>query len=410
MRPSMALRPRPAAAAALIALGLVLLWLGTACEIEVCSGGDRAVVLVVDPSLLNGIRPHLSEFEGDLCNEGYTVIEKQSGFATAPELRAYLADLYSRTQQRLTGAILIGDQPHAYQWVTLVSANPQVPPLLEEAISFQYYADLDGVFETSRGYASPGGHPHSYDVHKGAVDWEIWIGVLPSYKGDPASTTEAINRYFVKNHAYRIGALNVPRAFLQVNEHFIASTMAQHDQFLSSLRSGPYAWTPFSDAPTARLYFDSPPGGLSAGQGYADLTTGLADFTVVDAHGSWQASGDLSISWVEANPVRTAFFWSNGCAVGDLDHPQNFLASLLYSPTSMVVAAKGTTNNSGGMGTNQNGFFGHNIASALSGGASFGEAILGHVNVPLIQPWADSREFHFGTSIILGDPTLGLRR
>lgn len=48
-------------------------------------------------------------------------------------------------------------------------------------------------------------------------------------------------------------------------------------------------------------------------------------------------------------------------------------------------------------------------ATAMSRRMSLGEAILSHVNVPLINPWAESREFHFATAIILGDPTLRLR-
>ena len=45
----------------------------------------------------------------------------------------------------------------------------------------------------------------------------------------------------------------------------------------------------------------------------------------------------------------------------------------------------------------------------MDNGEGVGEAILDHVNVPLIPPWSDSREFHFGTAILLGDPTLELR-
>ena len=398
------------ASAGVVLLAAFVLVFGSACEVKVCAGGDPTVVLLVQPSLLSGIRSGLSQFEADLCADGYTVFEKQSTFATPPEVRAYLADLYTRTQTHLTGAILVGDLPHAYQWITTASANPSIPPMSEEVISFQYYADLDGVFRASPGYASPAGHPYSFDSHTGDVDWEIWIGAMPLYRGDLASTAEAINRYLAKNHAYRVGSGGLPRAFLQVSEHFTASTAAEHTQVLGWLRSGQYAWTPFSEAPTARLYFDSPTAGLSIQQGYADLSAGVADFTVVDAHGTWQASGDLSTSWVESNPVKTAFFWSNGCAVGNLDYPENFLTSVLYSRTSTVVVAKGTTNNSGGMGTNEDGFFGHNIATALSQGESFGQAILDHVNVPLIYPWSLDRELHFATSVVLGDPTLRLRR
>jgi hypothetical protein len=310
---------------------------------------------------------------------------------------------------RLEGAIFVGDLPRAYQWVTIEFANPDIPPLSEEVISFQYYSDLDGIFRASEGYVSPGGHEHSFDEHVGDVDWEIWIGVLPVYKGDPTLTAEAVNRYFAKNHSYRVGGYELPRRFLQVNEHHSASTPEEHDFLLNAMRTGQYAWTPFSNTPDARLYFDSPSAGLTVGQGYADLSAGVADFTVLDAHGYWGASGGLTIPWVETNPVKTAFLWSNGCAVGNLDYADNFLTSVLYSSTSDVLVAKGTTNDSGGMGNNENGFFGHNIATAMAGGSSLGNAILGHVNVPLVWPWSDSREFHFATAIIVGDPTLSLR-
>jgi hypothetical protein len=134
----------------------------------------------------------------------------------------------------------------------------------------------------------------------------------------------------------------------------------------------------------------------------------LADFTVLDAHGYWGASGRLDINWVESHPVNTTFLWSNGCAIGNLDYPDNFLTSALYSPTSAVLVAKGTTNDSGGMGNNQNGFFGHNIATAMSAGTSLGQSIVNHVNVPLVYPWSESREFHFASAVVLGDPTLSL--
>ena len=376
---------------------------------RVCSGGNEVVALIVDPVLIDGIRVGLDQFEEDLCSEGYAVLEHVSQFANPVELRQYLAQLRATTEPNLVGTILIGDLPHAYQWVTMTYANPEIPPLSEEVISFQYYADLDGTFAASPGYVSPAGHPYSYDVHTGNTDWEIWVGALPPYKGSLDRTIEAMNRYFGRNHAYRAGSQQPPRGFLQITEHHAASTPEQHEQIMQGLKTGQYAWTPFSSAPGAHIYFNGPAQGLSAAQGYANLSAGVADFTVADAHGTWAGHGQIDIGWAESNPVNTVFFWSNGCAVGNLDHPDNFLTSVLYSPTSMVLVAKGTTNDSGGMGTNQNGFFGHNIAQALSVNQSFGNAILGHVNVPLIAPWSESRELHFAPTVVLGDPTVRLR-
>jgi hypothetical protein len=378
-------------------------------EVQACRGGDKVVALLLDPRLVSGIRAGLDQFSNDLCKDGYTVVQRIGSFATPPEARAYLAKLYAQTQQKLIGAIIVGNVPRAYQWVTLKSGNPNIPSTSEEVISFQYYADLNGAFQASPNYKSPGKRAYSYDVHGGDMNWEIWLGVLPLYKGDVAKTTDALNRYFAKNHAYRAGQSALPRAFLEVSEHFKSTTAAQDTQFLDSMRSGTYAWKPFSTANNARFYFDTKTPNLSLDQGYADLAAGVADFAVLDAHGFWGASGKLTIAWVESKPVRTMFFWSNGCAVGNLDQVDNFLTSVVYSPTSMVLVAKGTTNDSGGMGNNANGFFGANIAAAMSRKMSFGEAILSHVNVPLINPWAESREFHFATTIVLGDPTLRLR-
>jgi hypothetical protein len=374
-----------------------------------CNGGNRAVLLLVEKDLLRDLRAPLDRFGDDLCAAGYTALEKAATFTTPAEVRSFLGSVQSQSTPALNGAILIGNLPHAYQYVTLNSSNPNIPPTNEEVISFQYYADLDGFFTKSAGYVSPGARQYSYDSHTGKVDWEIWIGALPTYKGRRTETIDALKRYFDKNHAYRTGGAKPPRRFLEVSEHFTATTQAEHNTIMDGLRTGAYAWLPFSNTADALLYFQSTTGGLTVDQGYSALTQGLADFTVTDAHGFWGASGKLTIAQVESTAVKTIFYWSNGCAVGDLDRAENFLTSILYSTTSAVLVAKGTTNNSGGMGNNQNGSFGRNIAKAMSQGQTFGDATLYHVNVPLISPWSLSREFHFGTAVTLGDPTLKLR-
>ncbi len=377
-------------------------------EVEACRGGNRVIVLLLDPRLLNGIRAGLDQFSSDLCKDGYAVVQRLSNFNAPPDVRAYLAKLYAQTQKQLIGAMVIGNLPRAYQWVTLKSANPSIPSTSEEVISFQYYSDLNGTFDASPNYKVSAKHAYSFDLHSGDTNWEIWISHLPIYKGDVAKSIEAINRYFAKDHAYRAGPSRLPRAFLEVNEHYQSKSAAQDAQFLNEMRAGTFSWKPFSNAASAHLYFDTQTANLSLDRGYADFSAGVADFAVLDAHGYWGASGKLTIDWAETQPVRTTFFWSNGCAVGDLDHADNFLTSVLYSPTSQVLVAKGTTNDSGGMGNNTNGFFGANIASAMTQKMSFGQAILNHVNMSLINPWAESREFHFATAIILGDPTLRL--
>ncbi len=373
---------------------------------EVCNPGSRIVALIVDPRLREGIRAGLLQFEIDLCQEGYSVLIHTHAYTSAADLRAYLSRLYTSSGGLLAGSILIGEMPYAYQWVTLHSSNPALDPLEEEVISYQYYADLDGIFDRSPGYSSPAGHLESYDLHQGEVGWEQWIGVLPMYRDDYAFSVGAINAYFDKNHLYRTEGYEVANAFMVISEHASATSLIEHDQVLEDMRSGTYAWTPFSLEPDASFYFDSSAVGMTADDGYVRMSEGAADFVVGQAHGFWGGHGSLDIDWVDSHPIRTVFFWSDGCAVGNLDYPENFLTSVLYGSYSSVLLAKGTTNNSGGLGTNGDGYYGHNIATAMTDGASLGDALLRHVNVPLIDPWSESREFHFATAILLGDPTL----
>jgi hypothetical protein len=373
-------------------------------EKQVCVSGSEIVLLVVDPSLPYRIRTDLDQFETDLCNDGYTVVERLTTFQSPVALRNWLANAYTNRNNMVVGAILIGDMPYAYQYYETHPTNPSIPVDQLETISYQYYADLNGNFSKSSGYVSPGGHTYSYDLHTGNLDWEIWIGVLPFYKKDYEATADAVIRYFQKNHAYRTAAQDPSFVFMEIDEHQQATTLQEHNQIVQSLSSGPYAWTPLSSSANALFYFKSTAAGLTVAQGYAALSEGSGDFTVAATHGS----GQINTAWALSHNINTDFFWSDGCAVADLDDLDNFITAVLYSPYSNVVVARGSTQNSGGLGTNSNGFYGHNIATALSMGSNIGDAILYHVNVPLIWPWSTDREFHFSPNIVLGDPTLGI--
>ena len=377
-------------------------------EVQVCDGGRPTVVVLVDGALRPALAATIQRYAADLCVEGYRVWLTDFIPATPPSIREYLAGAWDRSAHTLSGALLVGNIPHAYQYVTSVSANPSFPSVREEVISFQYYADLNGTFSASSGYV--GGHPYSYDVHSGEMNWEIWIGVLPVYKGSTTQTIDALLQYFDKNHAYRTGGAKPPRAFVEVNELTNASNPAEEASVFASMRNGLYSWTPFSNSASASFYFSGVTSGHSIADGYVAARSGTADFVVGDSHGGYLAAGQLTLASVEAIPLKANFFWSSGCAIGDLDHAENVLTSIVYAKNSAVLIGKGTTDDSGGMGNNAQGFYGHNVATAMTAGASFGNAILGHVNVPLLSPWSSSREFHFGTVLIVGDPTLRLRQ
>jgi hypothetical protein len=379
-------------------------------EQEACgAAAAHGVVLLVDPELRPGIYDRLMRFEADLCAAGYFVYERRSGFSTPPELRAYLTDLRTRTREKLEGAYFVGSFPFAYQFVTAHSLNPKFPDTNEEVVSLQYYEDLDGVFSRSPGYASRGGHEYSYDRHSGAIDWELWTSVLPRAKGPLTATVDGINRYLDRNHAFRTGQLLLPDSFLFISELNPATTQTVYDTTMESLAKGEYAWTPLSNRSDARIYIDSVKPPLSASEGYERLTEGVADVTVLQAHGSSESSGQIDTTWVKSHSVRTFLLWSDACATAYLERPDNFMTTVLYSAESSVLVAKGSSNNASGLGNNKNGFYGHNIATAIVSGGALGEAVVAHVNTPLLSAWSDYREFLFAPPVLLGDPTIRLR-
>jgi hypothetical protein len=136
--------------------------------------------------------------------------------------------------------------PRAYQWVTSRSSNPSFPATSDEVISYQYYSDLDGVFDSSPTYRFPWRPQLVLRSAHGEVNWEIWTSVLPLYRDSVGLTIQALNRYFAKNLAYRTTPRTIPRAFLQVSEHWDAKTLAEQETFMAQMRDGQFSWTPFS--------------------------------------------------------------------------------------------------------------------------------------------------------------------
>lgn len=255
-------------------------------ENVICWEGYPVILLIVESVLKSEIQSELDQYSEDLCKSGYDVIIMKSEMETPTLVRAYLQDMYQNTEERLIGAILIGNIPYAYQWYRVTYTNPDIPPREDEVISYQYYEDLNGEFKASSGYVSPNGNSYSYDVHQGDLGWEIWVGILPSYGVNRQDTIDNLKKYFAKNHSYRIGAYTIPPGYLEIYEFYTADSKTRHDDILKNIQTGKYAWTPFSNGKNAYIFFDSPTQGLSVDQGYQALSEGFAHFTVTGVHGS----------------------------------------------------------------------------------------------------------------------------
>ncbi len=379
---------------------------------------EGTIALVIDSGIYPEIAASVAQFEADLAGEAYAVIVKESGMSTPEEVRDYLRDTYATASPPLEGAILIGDIPKPrYRLFVPAKAGCNVADRgPEEYVSMQFYQDLDGVYSRS----DPGSCDHAgcYDSHTGAVGSEIWVSVLP-FLTDDATTIDRVNRYFARNHAYRIGADRPMKGFFLAGIGASIDTPQKYDDQVAFSTSSSYAWTPIASRGNVGVFLDNslgdPVSYPQAADGFETaLLSGDYDFAEISAHGSPTVLGaqggsiKINPAWVSGHRIRATFVWDLSCSNGDLDVDGNLLTAFVYSDGDVLLAA-GATGDSGGLGTNVNGFFRPNIGQALAAGETVGEAYLGHINAPYEGCNLYQREYFTAPTVFIGDLTLRLQ-
>ncbi len=158
---------------------------------------DQGLVHVfVDSVIYHQIQPNFDQFILDLQADGYSVSVTKSWNQTPEAIRATLQSEYASSG--LVGAIFVGDVPAAWMETSLLTSY-----YVSHFPTDYFYMDLDGLWND---YDTDG----FYDNLSGNLEPEIWCGrISPSacLFGDEVTF---LNRYFVKNHAYRTGALSLP--------------------------------------------------------------------------------------------------------------------------------------------------------------------------------------------------------
>lgn len=364
---------------------------------------EKSIVILLDSEISIGIVDELNIFKSDLEAENYNVIFKNSTYQTPEEVREYLQDLYQTTSPKLIGAILMGQIPLARQYFRMTYANPDISPTNHNGLSTQFYSDLDGNF-----YKNNPEYPESYAEHDGDTISEIWVSILPYYKSINNTISE-IKQYLKKNHNYRNGNIDIQNGFIEVNEHHSAATENEYNIYLDLMKSGQYSWNPFTEWGNVGLFFNNRIGKPDVTFAYEqELKSNKYTFAALIAHGSYYTNGELSIPEIRNMEIKPIFVWLGGCNTGNLDNDENIATEIVYSSTSSTLVTKGGTSNVGGLGVNENGFFGRNIATAMLEGKSLGEAVLYHNNTPLIYPYSESFEMHNAFNIFIGDLSLTL--
>lgn len=364
----------------------------------------KSIVLIIDPRLIIGIKDNLKIYVNDLEVEDYNCIIKMSNYTTPEEIRTYLQDEYKKYSPAINGAILIGKIPLARHYYKFIYTNPNIQPTINNGLTTQFYSDLDGMFSKENPL-----FPASYSSHTGNVKSEIWVSLLPFYENVDV-TVSKINSFLIKNHNFRTGKMGVQNGFLQIDEHYNATTVAEYNNVMGFMNAGTTSWEPFTSWGNLGIYINNSIGIDDVNYGYnVALQSDKYLFATLDAHGYEKANGNLTIEKALTLNIKPVFVWLGGCNVGNLDFESNVTTEIVYSNKSNTLVAHGCSSFAGGLGNTEDGFFGHNIATAMLAGKSLGDAYLYHNNGTLIFPFSDSFDFHHAYNVFIGDLSLTIR-
>jgi hypothetical protein len=365
-----------------------------------CQSPSKSIAILVDNSTYNGINANLSRLTNDLEFENYNIILKVATYQQPEEVRSYLQNLYNTLTPKLEGAILLGNIPLARRVFTVTFTN--TPPEIYSGFSTQYYSDLNGNFSKD----DPT-YPQCFSTHNGEIYSEIWISVLP-FQSNAETTITKINQYLDKNHTFRTGNVNIQDGFLEVDEFFNPTTIEAYNANMQGLINGTYSWNPFTTWGNVGIYINNNLGYPDANYAYNnELQSNKYKFTSLDAHGSPNSNGLLTISRLNSMHIAPIFVWLNGCNTANLDYA-NIATEIAYSINHQTLVTFGGTTPVGGLGNNQNGYFGKTIATEMLSGKSLGEAYVINNNIPLVYPWSSNYELHNAPNIFVGDLSLTL--
>jgi len=134
----------------------------------------------------------LERYVADLTREGFKPHVHRCAETTPQALRAYLKSLYD--ENGLAGVVLV--EATEVNKIPRALFEERFPP--DRGPIDLYYGDLDGFWDDEDGNGK-------FDVwHNGPsgdMEREIWVGRIST------TTTQRLNDYFDRNHAYRTGAM-----------------------------------------------------------------------------------------------------------------------------------------------------------------------------------------------------------
>ncbi len=334
-----------------------------------CKGYDQSLcsvkfqyAIVVEPGLLPKLRPALEQHVADLAKDKLSAKIVEWTGKNHVDLRTLLQGFYKNAE--LEGALLVGNLPAAWFYL---SFNKDFP-------SDMFFMEMDGEWKDTNADSI-------YDVHP-TMAIDLYVSRI-------TGTAEELQKYFEKNHAYRLNGNSVPkRYFLFVDDDWLACC-------------GPYAADlPFAAYADIARYADR--NSTTRDSWIRTLTEG-AEYSWGWIHG-WETGMDFmhngspqrfTLEEMKALDLKSVFWHLRNCHIARFTQT-NIAMYVIHTPYGMV--STGSTL-SGAMEDSRV------FHESLSAGKSWGKAFIDWYN----QAGKTNDEWNLG-QVMMGDPTLRVSR
>jgi hypothetical protein len=371
--------------------------------IKIYSNGTfkSSIIVALDTTLKVGIGQKLNRFFDDLTKDGYQVVIHDLVETQPIDLRKKIKYYYQEVTPKIEGVIFIGETP-----------IPRAK--YSEALSLEYYMDLDGIFTKN-------GNTANWNIgeHTGNVEIEIWTSILPYYESI-ANSINYINDYLDKNHSYRTGALKVEKGFInpvlgsrittealynyqyKINKEEYYQDLVKRGNFFAGIDN-----TLDNDEqfPTSRISYE------------LEIMTDQYDVASFGAHGSSSAFGSfdewgsiiIDVDYARTKSIKPLFILDHSCNTANISAYPNLATEFLYNKNNNVLVYAGATAPQRGMGTTRMGDADDYEAELLTKGKSIGIAHFAPMTLPYTGDFRNFREVFSCQQILLGDGTLRLQ-
>jgi len=281
------------------------------------------LLLMVATNGLDSLSNELSRLQSDIIGDGWQVIRHNVSSNDSPaNVKSLIVSDYNADPANLQAVFLFGHVP-ILQSGFLDYDTHGARPMATDC----YYADIDGDWSSSPSYL-----PSDVELMVSRVDLANMPG--SAAPGVFANEVELLRNYLNKDHKWRFHQINVPRRALMADRFGDlggeARSTSGYGNFAPMVGPGNTFQANISDSDTIDPRWIS----LLATNDYLwTYACGGGQDTSMSAMGVHGPYNDAWSTDIVAQDAKAVFFMIEGSWMGNWDHTDNFMRSVLATPT-----------------------------------------------------------------------------